>query len=250
MDSFTTGQQRRICFQVMTSSWRPGFTHQRADVKVQSSVVIRLGVVQMNEEEYVSPHVMFVTDVMAKTLQKKVTNHYTSKAMIILQFLSTHPQPTGRFFLHYDDDSDDKVGIMTSLGVQWPWWRHQMETFSALLAICAGNSPVPGEFPTQRPVTRSFDVFFDVRPNKRLSKQSWGWWVETPRRPLWRHRNANLLNDGILLQRFIWSYLSMMFKLVTLAAADETGITHVGLCSPLQNRTIFFQLMSVEHQAN
>ena len=37
-----------------------------------------------------------------------------------------------------------------------------METFSALLAICAGNSPVPGEFPTQRPVTRSFDVFFDL----------------------------------------------------------------------------------------
>ena len=50
-----------------------------------------------------------------------------------------------------------------------------METFSALLAICAGNSPVPGEFPAQRPVTRSFDVFFDLRPNKRLSKQSWGW---------------------------------------------------------------------------
>ena len=48
-----------------------------------------------------------------------------------------------------------------------------METFSALLAICAGNSPVPGEFPTQRPVTRSFDVFFDLRLNKRLSKQSW-----------------------------------------------------------------------------
>ena len=44
-----------------------------------------------------------------------------------------------------------------------PWWRHQMETFSALLAICAGNSPVSGEFPAQRPVTRSFDVFFDVR---------------------------------------------------------------------------------------
>ena len=40
------------------------------------------------------------------------------------------------------------------------WWRHQMETFSALLAICAGNSPVTGEFPSQRPVTRSFDVCF------------------------------------------------------------------------------------------
>ena len=38
------------------------------------------------------------------------------------------------------------------------WWRHQMETFPALLSICAGNSPVTGEFPAQRPVTRSFDV--------------------------------------------------------------------------------------------
>ena len=79
-----------------------------------------------------------------------------------------------------------------------PWWRHQMETFSALLAICAGNSPVPGEFPTQRPVTRSFDVFFDLRLNKQLSKQSWGWWLETLSRPLWRHRNAmGLCNDAI-----------------------------------------------------
>ena len=64
-----------------------------------------------------------------------------------------------------------------------------METFSALLAICAGNSPVPGEFPTQRPVTQSFDVFFDLRLNKRLSKQWWGWWFETPASSLWRHCN-------------------------------------------------------------
>ena len=69
------------------------------------------------------------------------------------------------------------------------WWRHQMETFSALLAICAGNSPVPGEFPAQRPMTRSFDVFFDIRLNKR----SWGWWFETLSCPLWRH-----CNDGEL----------------------------------------------------
>ena len=72
---------------------------------------------------------------------------------------------------------------------QYTWWRHQMETFSALLAFCAGNSPVTGEFPAQRPVTRSFKVFFDLRPNKRLSKQSWGWWSETPSSSLWRHRN-------------------------------------------------------------
>ena len=35
-----------------------------------------------------------------------------------------------------------------------PWWRHRMETFSALLEFCEGNSPVTGEFPAQRPVTR------------------------------------------------------------------------------------------------
>ena len=40
------------------------------------------------------------------------------------------------------------------------WWRHQMKTFSVLLALCAWNSPVTGEFPTQRPVTRTFGVFF------------------------------------------------------------------------------------------
>ena len=69
------------------------------------------------------------------------------------------------------------------------WWRHQMETFSALLAICAGNSPVPSEFPAQRPVPRSFDIFFDLLLNKRSSKQWWGWWFETPSRPWWRHYN-------------------------------------------------------------
>ena len=69
------------------------------------------------------------------------------------------------------------------------WWRHQMETFSALLAICAGNSPVPGEFPAQRPVTRSFALFFDLRLNQRLRKQSRGWCFETIPRPLWRHCN-------------------------------------------------------------
>ena len=48
---------------------------------------------------------------------------------------------------------------------------------------------VMGEFPAQRPVTRSFDVFFDLRLNKRLSKQSWGWWFEMLSNPLWRHSN-------------------------------------------------------------
>ena len=65
-----------------------------------------------------------------------------------------------------------------------PWWRHQMEIFSALLAIC------PRWIPPTKPVTRSFDVFFDLRLKIRLSKQSWGWWFETSSCLLWRHSNA------------------------------------------------------------
>ena len=49
-----------------------------------------------------------------------------------------------------------------------------------------------GEFHAQRPVTRSFGVFFDLRLNKRLSKQPWGWWFETPPWSLWRHCNERL----------------------------------------------------------
>ena len=89
------------------------------------------------------------------------------------------------------------------------WWRHQMETFSVLLALCAGNSPVTGEFPAQRPVTRSFDVFFDLRLNKQFSKQSWGWGFQTPSCPLWRHFDEseaviNFRNFVSLMSVFIW----------------------------------------------
>ena len=59
---------------------------------------------------------------------------------------------------------------LTAVG-KMTWWRHQMETSSALLAICAGISPGTSEFRTQRPVKRSFDVFFDLK--QRLSKQPW-----------------------------------------------------------------------------
>ena len=50
------------------------------------------------------------------------------------------------------------------------------------------------EFPTQRPVTRNFDAFFDLRLNEWLSKQSWGWWFEMPSCPLWRHSNGSNIN--------------------------------------------------------
>ena len=89
--------------------------------------------------------------------------------------------------------SHDTGPILILLHIEATWqvliMMTSSETFSALLVICAGNLPVPGEFPTQRPVTRSFYVFFDLRPNKRLRKHRWGWWFETPLCPLWRHCN-------------------------------------------------------------
>ena len=78
-------------------------------------------------------------------------------------------------WMHYRHDSFQLTGWFYLPDIKWTceiapaWWRNQMETFSALLAICAGNSPA------QRPVTRSFDVSVDLRLNKRLRKQSWGY---------------------------------------------------------------------------
>ena len=64
-------------------------------------------------------------------------------------------------------------------------WKH----FCVTGHLCR-ESPVTGEFLAQRPVTRSFDVFFDMHLNKPLSKQWWGWWFETLSCPLWRHCNG------------------------------------------------------------
>ena len=58
-----------------------------------------------------------------------------------------------------------------------------------------GEFTGPGEFPIQRPVMRSFDVFFDLRLNKRLSKQPWDWWFETLSWSLWRHCNECRVMD-------------------------------------------------------
>ena len=119
--------------------------------------------------------------------------------MTSLWWDKSQSQRTKNYFLHNNVifrlwSSDSCIYTIRETITIAAWWRHQMETFSALLAICAGNLPVPGEFPAQRPVTRSFDVFFDLRPNKRLRKQSWGWWFETLSRPLWRHRNGTMSN--------------------------------------------------------
>ena len=104
------------------------------------------------------------------------------------------------------------------------WWRHQMETFSALLAFCAGNSPVPGEFPSQRPVTRSFDIFFNLCLNKPLCKQSRRWWFQTPFRPLWRHRNVPKMAP--MQKGFSWDVAFMLPKWLVIG----TGLINIRQC--------------------
>ena len=135
--------------------------------------------------------------------------------------------PARRTIIHrnhaysYVSSSSSRIHDCLCRIIRAPWWRHQMETFSALLALCEENSPVPGEFPAQRPVTRSFEVFFDLRLNKRLSKQWWGWWFETLSRPFWRHRN----------DRNIYFYMTSRHKICLINSSAEGNfsckLTHI-----------------------
>ena len=82
------------------------------------------------------------------------------------------------------------------------WWRHQMETYSTLLALCAGNSPITGKFRSQRPVTQGIDIFFDLRLNKRLSKQSRRRWLRHHR----AHYDVTVMETSTLVQIMAWCH--------------------------------------------
>ena len=71
------------------------------------------------------------------------------------------------------------------------WIFTMMTSSNRTLFRGTGRSPATGEFPSHRPVTRSFDVFFDLHRNKRFSKPWWGWWLKTPSRSLRRHCNGH-----------------------------------------------------------
>ena len=112
------------------------------------------------------------------------------------------------------------VGLHNKPNYIFTWWRHQMETFSASLVICGGTSSVISEFPAQWPVTRSFDVFLDLRLTKRLSKQRWGRWFETPSCPLWRHCNDH--------RSPFWSKLfTYLLQHVLIVGQSDHSILHV-----------------------
>ena len=101
------------------------------------------------------------------------------------------------------------------------WHQTREKTLSDMTSSSNGNifrvtGHLCGEFTGHRwflrqaPVTRSFDVFFDLRANNGLSKQSWGWWFETPLRPLWRHCNGK--NDGLVIDACMYVTVSPWFK--------------------------------------
>ena len=102
-------------------------------------------------------------------------------------------------------------------------------TFSALLAFCAGNSPVTDEFPAQRPVTRGFDVFFYLCLNERLSKQSRSWWFETPSRPLWRHSIGPVVSDESWLCRIVIYVFNIVAALPWLSYQEPILLTSINL---------------------
>ena len=110
---------------------------------------------------------------------KNITNEISKKSLFALLVLSnlcsTHCVHLWslcvlRNVMYHTNSASNEYSIPIS------WWRHQMQMFSVLLALCVGNSPVTGEFSTQRPVTWSFDVFFGQCLNKWMSKQS-HWWM-------------------------------------------------------------------------
>ena len=121
---------------------------------------------------------------------------------------------------------------------RWASQSHEMMTssngniFRVTGPLC-GEFTGPGEFPTQRPVTRNFDVFFDLRPNKQLSKQPWGWWFETPSWSLCRQCNEmSQVRRRIYIYIYIYIYIAFgifdyLFKATMTGNSNVVEYFHV-----------------------
>ena len=104
-------------------------------------------------------------------------------------------------------DPDTRLPGMKTLGHSKQWCSHYAicmmtssnGTIFRITGPLCGEFTGSGEFPAQRPVMRSFDVFFDLCLNKRLGKQPWGWWFETPPWSLWRQCNGSIINEVLWL---------------------------------------------------
>ena len=154
----------------------------------------------------------------------------------INQHVSRSTLPDGAKPLHEHMLTYHQCGSVapTLVSIQFwkSWWRHQMEIYSVLQAFCAGNSPVTGELPAQRPVTRSFDAFFDLHLNKRLSTQSRRWWFGTPPRSLSHRCNG------------VWKTLvKWRPRLKSLMQSSEVWIRIFQDCCPDDDTIISFTQM-------
>ena len=121
-----------------------------------------------------TPGVLLVPfyEVISKTQKMKNSYFYQAQSVSMIQATIGNSLEGSRSWSAYIMMTSSKGNIFRVTG-----------------ALCAGNSPVPLNFPHKRPVTRRFDVFFELLLNKRLSKQSWGRWFETPPWSLWRQCN-------------------------------------------------------------
>ena len=131
-----------------------------------------------------------------------------------------------------------QIGIALQLSFIYLLYSSHMMTSSngnifRVTGLCAGNSPVTSEFPAQRSVTRSFDIFSDLRLNKRLSKLSWGWWFETPSRSLWRHCNVRLFSLSSI---FYTAHRVLPYSIDAIATLIQLSHTHV--CVSFMNPVI------------
>ena len=123
-----------------------------------------------------------------------------------------------------------------------PFYWYDLTSIPAMMTSSNGNifrvtGHLCGEFigprwiPTQRPVTQSFDVFFDLHSNKRLSKQWPGWWFDTQSCPLWRHRNAAKKSNYLSIPKLQWCncwILAWMSNLVPHFLCEQLLI-HAGI---------------------
>ena len=116
------------------------------------------------------------------------------------------------------------------------WRHHQMESFSVFLALCEGNPPITVEFPSQRPVTRSFAVFFFLGLKQQLSKQWRRRWFETPSRSLWHHYNEKFrwLSLPSRQRKQIWYYFQSFFFNSSFIVSSRKGPRHTGRYSLAQ----------------
>ena len=136
-----------------TFSWYRDY-YYRNDTVVRQSWIFEIMI-------FLSEKTVFVLRQTSDNIETMKRRDTSGKCLVILLFTNSPGIVCCPYFI-------DQMEMAIYLWLYW--WRAQMETFSALLVFCQGSSPVTGEFPAQRPVTRSFDVFVDLRLNKRLIK--------------------------------------------------------------------------------